>query len=426
MGSESRQLLHPRQDLYTSFRRTRDHSASICAPLLAEDTCIQTMPDVSPPKWHLAHTSWFFETFILLRYLESYRCFHPSYDHLFNSYYVTHGDPYPRPRRGLLSRPGIEEVYEYRTHVDAAMAELLEQVDDGLIEELNALVVLGIHHEQQHQELLYTDIKHIFAQNPLRPAYRRTGLHPVSDVHPAELRFLEKPGGIRDIGHDGTGFAFDNEGPLHQVLLQDHLIADRSVTNEEYLAFIEDGGYSRPEFWMSEGWAVSRQQAWQAPLYWQRESDRWLVFGYEGVQDLDLNAPVCHVSFYEADAYARWAGARLPTEFEWECAALDEPVAGNTRESDLLRPRACDGSRQFFGDVWEWTASPYTAYPGYRPAAGSIGEYNGKFMSNQMVLRGGSCVTPLEHIRPTYRNFFYPPDRWQFSGIRLARDIDKA
>ncbi len=397
------------------YRAVRRQTEALCAPLEEEDYGVQTMPEVSPPKWHLAHTTWFFETFLLEPFLPGYLPFHPAFGDLFNSYYEGVGTPFPRPRRGWLSRPTVEEVYRYRAHVDEAMVGLVEQGPPGLIE-------LGLNHEQQHQELILTDILHNFAQNPLYPAYRALpweGLPP-----PPPLVWVERAGGMASIGHGGEGFAFDNEGPRHRVLLEDHLLASRLITCGEYLAFMEDGGYRRPEFWLSDGWQSVREGGWEAPLYWERREGRWWHMTLGGLRPVDENAPVSHVSYYEADAYARWAGARLPTEAEWEAAAQALPVEGNFQEAGTLRPLppTGEGLTQLYGDLWEWTSSPYTPYPGYRPPEGAVGEYNGKFMCNQMVLRGGSFATPAAHIRPSYRNFFYPHDRWQFSGIRLARD----
>jgi ergothioneine biosynthesis protein EgtB len=425
MMRASDQAIHPREQLLQAFHASRRESVAICRPLQAEDSCIQTMADVSPPKWHLAHTSWFYETFLLAQFDDRYQPYHPAYDYLFNSYYVTHSKPYPRPQRGLLSRPTLGEVLAYRESVDAAMQQLVLSVSNEDWRLLSPLIELGMNHEQQHQELLYTDIKHIFASNPLKPVYQnKTSLAGITEPV-ADMQWHDFAGGVVVAGFAGEGFAFDNESPQHKTLLQDFSIANRLVTNAEYLQFIEAGGYQQPEYWMSEGWACVQQQHWQAPLYWEDKNKNWQVFGLHGRQPLELNAPVCHVSFYEADAYARWAEKRLPTEFEWESVAQQHEVSGNLREAGNLKPVAADTTpaiTQLFGDVWEWTASPYTAYPGYRPASGSIGEYNGKFMSGQMVLRGGSCVTPGEHIRASYRNFFYPQDRWQFSGIRLASE----
>ena len=408
--------------LVDAYRRVRADSEALCAPLRTEDYCIQTMPDVSPAKWHLAHTSWFFETFILLPYLAGYRVHHPAYDHLFNSYYLTHGQPFARPARGSLSRPTVAEIYAYRAAIDDAMGRLLER-DGEVSSELATLVTLGLHHEQQHQELLLTDIKHVFGQNPLRPVYREPPAAPERGA-PA-LSWRSYPGGLYHIGHAGEGFAYDNEGPRHRVWLEPFELASRPVTNAEYLAFMADGGYREPRLWLSDGWATLQAQGWQAPLYWERRDDAWWYMTLGGMQPVDPQAPVCHVSQYEAQAFAAWAGRRLPGEAEWEVAATAEAVQGNLRASGLLRPVAAPedtGLQQCYGDVWEWTASAYAPYPGYRVPDGTIGEYNGKFMSSQLVLRGGSCVTPDDHIRPTYRNFFYPKDRWQFSGIRLAGD----
>lgn len=411
------------QDRYIGVRQ---QSESLCSPLQVEDYVIQTMPNVSPPKWHLAHVTWFFETFLLKPYLPGYREYAPEFAYLFNSYYQTVGEPYPRARRGLLSRPGVDHVYRYRHHVDRAMQELIEAVPEGeLWKEVEARLMLGVQHEQQHQELLLTDIKHIFAMNPLRPAYAASpGAGSVREdvngsLFPAE--WIHYEGGVRQIGYAGDEFHFDNEAPRHDVLVQDYALASRLVTNEEYLEFIEQGGYSRPELWLSDGWNTVRQEGWQAPLYWEKQNGQWLVMTLSGMQVLNADEPVCHVSFYEADAYARWAGARLPTESELELAMGQAPVEGNFVETGHFHPqRAGEGQTQLYGDVWEWTQSPYVSYPGFRTLPGALGEYNGKFMCNQLVLRGGSCATPLSHIRATYRNFFMPGDRWQFSGLRLA------
>lgn len=405
------------------YQQVRQLSEQICQPLAIEDYVIQSMPDVSPPKWHLAHTSWFFETFLLMPYLTGYEVFHPQFGYLFNSYYEAIGSRHPRPQRGLLARPTVEQIYQYRAYVDAAMRSLLaEQADHP---ELQQLILLGLHHEQQHQELLLTDIKHIFALNPLRPAYRtdlpfiqRPSQAPVMQEH-----WLDYPGGLYSIGDMGSEFAFDNEAPRHPVYLQDYWLAARLVTNGEYLEFIEAGGYRQSEYWLSEGWATVQTQQWQAPLYWEKIEGQWWVMTLAGLQPVNLDEPVCHVSLYEADAFATWAGKRLPTEAEWEVAAAQVPIKGNLLETGELHPRSTQGLTrpdQLFGDVWEWTQSAYLPYPGFRAAAGAIGEYNGKFMCNQMVLRGGSCVTPPGHIRTTYRNFFPASTRWQFSGIRLA------
>jgi ergothioneine biosynthesis protein EgtB len=385
------------------------------------------MPEASPAKWHLAHTTWFFEAFVLAAFEPGYRAFDPAYAYLFNSYYDSVGPMHPRPERGLLSQPSLEDVYAYRRHVDQAIGALSTHARFTSNAEALATLELGCNHEQQHQELILTDIKHAFSRNPLRPAYRIGERFPVASS--SEIAWILFPSGLRRIGAGPTGFAFDNERPRHRAFVEAFALADRPVTNQEYAAFIDSGGYARSELWLSEGWRAVHEGAWSAPLYWLAADGGWKEFTLAGVVPLDPSAPVCHVSFYEADAYARWAGARLPTEAEWEVAADHAPIEGNLLESGALHPRAvsCGNPdparpRSLFGDVWEWTASPYVAYPGYRPPAGPLGEYNGKFMSNQMVLRGGSCATPASHVRASYRNFFPPAARWQFSGIRLARD----
>ncbi len=407
-----------------SYRRVRAVSEEICRPLETEDYVIQTMDDVSPPKWHLAHTSWFFETFLLKPRLRGYQDFHPRFNYLFNSYYEAVGERHPRPRRGLLSRPTVEQVYRYRAHVDCLMTELIETAEDDTWRQLEPLLTLGLHHEQQHQELLLTDLKHILAANLLRPVYR-----PRPEAAPAaapELTWSRSRGGVFEIGFDGSGFSYDNESPRHRVYLQDFGLASRLVTNREYVEFIEAGGYQQPQHWLSEGWTTVMAQGWAAPLYWEKIDGRWRHMTLAGLRPVDENEPVCHVSYFEADAYARWRGHRLPTEAEWEVAAAGRPLAGNFYDNGLLHPAAAPADApapsQLFGDVWEWTQSPYTAYPGFRTAPGAVGEYNGKFMCNQFVLRGGSCATSADHIRLSYRNFFPPHARWQFSGIRLAQD----
>jgi ergothioneine biosynthesis protein EgtB len=410
--------LHDR--LSGDYARIRGASVALASPLAPEDQVVQSMPDTSPTKWHLAHTTWFFETFLLKPHARGYRPLDEAYDYLFNSYYQQIGAQFPRPRRGLLSRPTVDEVLDYRAHVDAAMAGLIRTLDPNLA----PLVTLGLNHEQQHQELLVTDIKHVLAQNPLDPApYEAV---PRGPAKAPGLDWVSFPGGLREIGHEGDGFAFDNEGPRHRHHLEPFALASRPVTNGEYLAFMEDGGYRRPALWLSEGWAIVGERGWDAPLYWERRGGGWTRYTLHGRVPVDPAEPVSHVSYYEAAAYAVWAGARLPTEQEWETASRGLPVTGRFLDVSLLEPSACPGDgpalRQMFGDVWEWTMSPYAAYPRYRPAEGAIGEYNGKFMSNQMVLRGGSCATPDGHVRPTYRNFFPPDARWQFSGFRLAKD----
>ena len=402
------------------YRHVRDATLALCAGLQPEDVVVQSMPDASPAKWHLAHTTWFFEQFLLGRE-PGYAPLHPQWSYLFNSYYQSVGPMHARTQRGLLSRPTLAEVLDYRARIDERMSALLAR-DQGDVE-LAAIFELGLNHEQQHQELLLTDIKHLFSLNPLQPAFReRAAASPGSASVP--LRFLRGREGIVQIGHAGEGFAFDNESPRHRVLLHAHALANRAVTNAEYRAFIEDGGYRTPTLWLSEGWDVVRREDWSRPLYWSEDLQG--EFTLAGMQPLDPPAPVCHVSFYEADAFARWAGARLPLESEWESAAQGLAIEGNFGDGGALHPLPAHGDAdvfmQMFGDVWEWTCSPYVAYPGYRPAAGAIGEYNGKFMCGQWVLRGGSCATPDGHVRESYRNFFYPGARWQFSGIRLAKD----
>jgi ergothioneine biosynthesis protein EgtB len=409
------------------YAAVRHCTEELCRGLEVEDFGVQSMPDASPTKWHLAHTSWFFETFVLAAALPDYRPFHPQFNFLFNSYYNAVGARQPRERRGVLSRPTVREVFAYRAHVDRHMAELVGDGADDRLGPLGPTVELGLHHEQQHQELLLTDIKHVFACNPLHPVYRE---RPPAEPTGAEpLRWLQYGGGLCWVGHADGGFAFDNEGPRHRVHLAGFEVASRLVTCGEYLAFLEDGGYERPALWLSDGWNVCQRERWAAPLYWEKRGGRWWQMALAGMCPVDEAEPVCHVSYYEADAFARWRGARLPAEAEWEVASEGVPLTGNFLEGGRFHPApaAADevaGPLQMLGDVWEWTASPYVAYPGYRPAAGALGEYNGKFMCNQLVLRGGSCATPHSHIRRSYRNFFPPDARWQFSGIRLARDLD--
>lgn len=411
-------------DRYSATRRT---SMALAAPLSAEDCQAQSMPDASPVKWHLAHTTWFFETFILARYQPGYQVFHPQYRVLFNSYYNAIGDRHPRPQRGLLTRPPLSDVQAYRRHVDDAMLRLAESMEGDA--EFAALVELGVHHEQQHQELILTDLKHLLSCNGLFPEYTPLPAGKPAPA-PGPLAWLPFEGGIVPVGHEGSAFSFDNEGPAHNVLLQPFQLAQRAVTQGEYLAFMQDGGYTRPELWLSLGWDAVRSQGWNAPLYWQAGDDGWNAFTLHGLQPVDPHAPVTHISYFEADAYARWADARLPREAEWEHAArsMGAPDGkANMLETGHLHPRAAANTRpgelaQMFGDVWEWTASSYEPYPGFKAPAGAVGEYNGKFMCNQYVLRGGSCATPASHIRATYRNFFPADTRWQFSGLRLARD----
>ena len=412
----------PARALAARYRAVREATERLRAPLSAEDCAVQSMPDASPTKWHLAHTSWFFETFVLARLGADPRPFDPSFRFLFNSYYHSVGPQPARAERGLLSRPGLEEVLRYRAAVDEGMLAWLEGGEAEASPLLSA-VEIGLHHEQQHQELILTDLKHALARSPLRPAYRALVEPPRAEAPP--LRFERFEEGVRPVGHGGAGFAFDNEGPRHRALVPAFELASRCATNGEYLAFLAEGGYERPELWLSDGWAWREAEGVRAPLYWERDGDTWRSFTLGGLRALRAEEPVSHVSYYEAAAFAEWAGARLPSEFEWEVAAAQAQVAGNFVESGRLHPSAAPagpGLAQLFGDVWEWTRSDYAPYPGYRPAAGALGEYNGKFMCNQRVLRGGSCATPQGHVRASYRNFFPPPARWQFSGVRLARD----
>ncbi|MFI2809913.1 MULTISPECIES: ergothioneine biosynthesis protein EgtB [unclassified Microbulbifer] len=415
-------------ELISRYQRVRAETEALADPLSAEDMQLQSMPDASPSKWHLAHTTWFFETFILRNALPGYRVFNSHYHELFNSYYNSLGTPFSRPRRGLLSRPDIDSIFAYRQSVDLAMQELLS--DYPASEALQALVALGLNHEQQHQELLLTDIKHAFSINPLQPAYADLSCDPEEEegADAPALRWLEIPGGAYAIGAEGDHFYFDNESPAHQQLVEDFHIASRLVSNREFIEFIEDGGYRNPRLWLSDGWSLLQQERWEKPLYWQQREGRWMQFTLGGLQPLVDGEPACHLNFYEADAFATWAGKRLPTEAEWEAAACqirqpDQLASANLLEKRQFRPLcASAGQHQFLGDLWEWTSSAYLPYPGFRASDDAVGEYNGKFMCNQKVLRGGSCITPADHIRMTYRNFFYPHQGWQFTGVRLAGD----
>ncbi|HEY1773322.1 MAG TPA: ergothioneine biosynthesis protein EgtB [Gammaproteobacteria bacterium] len=420
MNTQIRPTAMP-QDAAAPKRRyaaVRALTADLCRSLEPEDAALQSMPDASPAKWHLAHTSWFFETFLLSTRLRGYRVFHPDFAYLFNSYYNSVGGMHPRPQRGLLSRPTFAEVLGYRQHVDHHMQSLLQSQGNGTDNTLSALLALGLNHEQQHQELLLMDIKHLFSLNPLKPAWRPLPRVPASPAAP--MKYLPRSAGPVSIGHGAQGFAFDNETPRHPELVPAHAIADRTVSNAEFREFVEAGGYREPALWMSDGWAAVQCEGWQRPLYWDDDMESEFTLG--GVREIAPGAPVCHVSWYEADAFARWAGARLPTEAEWEGLAAEQPIAGNFLDAGLLQPAPADNSLQMFGDVWEWTVSPYTPYPGFKPLSGELGEYNGKFMANQMVLKGGACVSPADHLRASYRNFFYPQQRWQFGGLRLAKD----
>jgi ergothioneine biosynthesis protein EgtB len=412
----------PASDLALRYAAVRGATERLAAPLSPEDCALQSMPDASPVKWHLAHTTWFFETFVLAPHVRRYEPFDGHFRVLFNSYYNAVGDRHPRPQRGLISRPDLARVRDYRAYVDDAMRELVAR---PLSAAVAGLIELGLHHEQQHQELILTDLKHLLAQNPQKPAYLPRW--PLKAVKPRPLAWLRHDGGLETFGHAGDAFAFDNEGPPHRAYVAPFELASRPVTHGEFAAFIEDGGYRRPELWLSLGWDMAQAHRWRTPLYWSAQDGGYATFTLHGMADIDPHTPVTHVSYFEADAYARWAGARLPTEYEWELAARGVTIAGNFVENGALHPLPCDDrtppgvAAQLYGDVWEWTSSAYAPYPGYRPAAGAIGEYNGKFMCGQYVLRGGSCATPTGHVRPTYRNFFPPDARWQFSGIRLAR-----
>jgi len=413
--------------LIEQFRQVRDFSTRLCRTLEPEDYVVQSMPDVSPTKWHLAHTSWFFETFVVKVWMQRYRSEVPQYAYLFNSYYNAAGDMHRRDLRGLISRPTVSETYRFRESIDQCVIKLLEEADEALLAEIEPVLTLGIHHEQQHQELLVTDIKHVFSQNPLFPVFQPdAAASETSRIAPQH--FVEFDEATVLIGHEGAGFSYDNEGPQHRALVPAFSLSNRLITNGEYIAFMEAGGYARPEFWLSLGWTTVNEQRWQAPLYWVQRDGAWWNFTLSGFRPINESEPVTHVSYFEADAYANWDGARLPTEFEWEHAASELPLEGNFVDAQRFHPAPAAGTSdddallQMFGDTWQWTRSAYLPYPGYRAVPGALGEYNGKFMCNQMVLRGGSCATSRSHIRSTYRNFFQPEKRWQFTGIRLARD----
>ena len=420
-------LTASREDLVKRFKSVRNFSHTLCKPLVTEDYVIQSMPDVSPTKWHLAHTSWFFEAFILSKVLKNYKSLHPQYNFLFNSYYVQVGERHTRAYRGLLSRPTVEQVYEYREYVNKNMIDFLENCDEKTFDEFSFVVEVGLNHEQQHQELLLTDIKHVFSVNPLYPVYVEKNNSILNiDIPPMEwISFNE---GIYEIGFDEKSFCYDNETPKHKEFLNSFKLGTRLITNKEYIEFINDDGYKNAPLWLSDGWATVEKENWQAPFYWEKKDGEWWNFTLTGFRKVEPNEPVCHVSFYEAEAFAHWSGARLPTEAEWEAASSNLKIEGNFVENENFHPAALgnnDGKkslRQMFGDVWEWTRSSYSPYPGYKPLPGALGEYNGKFMSSQMVLRGGSCATSESHIRKTYRNFFPPNARWQFMGVRLAKD----
>jgi ergothioneine biosynthesis protein EgtB len=416
MGSN----LH-REATRPAFQAVRDASLALCGALEPEDYVVQSMPDASPVKWHLAHTTWFFETFVLAEFQSGYRPFHPQYGELFNSYYQSAGPRWPRPQRGVLSRPTVKEVRRYRADVDEHVVDLLS---DDVEPEVRARVLLGLNHEEQHQELILTDLKHAWSFNPIKPVYRPG--RPAEGKRPMP-RWVSKPEGVYSIGHAGGGFAFDNESPRHRAFLNAFQIANLPVSNAEYRQFMDDGGYERPTLWLSDGWTARQTHDWSSPLYWRRDGNTWTQFTLSGEWPIESDEPVCHLSYYEADAYARWAGARLPTEAEWEVAVAGQACGGHFAEAGRFHPSAVPADagpiHQAFGDVWQWTASPYVGYPGYRPMTGALGEYNGKFMCNQLVLRGSSCATPRDSARLTYRNFFPPEARWQFAGVRLAKDL---
>jgi ergothioneine biosynthesis protein EgtB len=413
-------------DLGRQLFATRRHSLDLCSPLSAEDMTAQAMDDASPSKWHLAHVTWFFETFVLQPHLSGYRRFDDDFNYLFNSYYEALGPRQPRPSRGLLTRPCSARVFQYRAHVDDALQRLMRD-EHALNEDALRLIEIGLNHEQQHQELLLTDILALFATNPIYPTYSVSQTRACENSTPP-IQWIEYAGGVQRIGHRGVGFAWDNESPRHDALLQPYRLADRLVTNSEWSEFIADGGYRTVSLWLADGWATVQREGWSAPLYWRKSNGRQCEMTLHGLHPLNFAAPVRHISYFEADAFARWAGHRLPTEFEWEfaatqCRATDARTLPTDFEPSPATARATGAPRQMFGEVWQWTSSAYQAYPGFKPAAGAIGEYNGKFMVSQHVLRGSSCVTPPGHSRPTYRNFFYPHQRWQFAGLRLASDM---
>ena len=422
---EEQEKRFSKNHLINRFKSVRNFSTELVEPLKTEDFVVQAMTNTSPTKWHLAHVSWFFETFLLEKVYDDYESMHPQYSYIFNSYYLQTGEPHTRSKRGLLTRPTVQQVFEYREYVNEQVLTFLEEATEEQLKEFGPVIEIGNNHEQQHQELMITDFKYLFSQNPLYPAYKEID-HPESKPVPS-LGWVPFEEGIYEVGNAGSEFTYDNEHPRHRRFLEAFEIADRLITNGEYLEFMEDDGYNRSELWLDDGWATLNENGWRAPLYWIQKEGEWYSFTLSGLRKVDPNEPVTHVSYYEADAFARWADARLATEGEWEAAAGDKPYKGNFVEEGNFHPRPLqeegDGIKQLYGDVWEWTKSAYDAYPGYKPLPGALGEYNGKFMSSQYVLRGGSCATSQTHIRKTYRNFFYPDARWQFNGIRLARTV---
>lgn len=417
-----------REQLINRFKEIRAFSLKLCETLVTEDFVIQSMPDVSPTKWHLAHTSWFWEAFVLKEVNPAYKSINPQFNYLFNSYYIQIGKRFSRPQRGLLARPTVKEVMEYREFVDENMLNFLNNADEKEIARMAVVIDIGLNHEQQHQELIVTDIKHVFSVNPLYPVFRERKILKTAD--PGAIEWITFAQGVFEVGYKGKEFFYDNEQPVHKIYLTDFELASRLITNREFIEFIEDGGYSRPELWLSNGFATVENEGWQAPMYWEKVKGEWCNFTLSGSRQVVLEEPVTHISFYEAEAFSHWAGYRLPTEAEWEVASANSPLNGNFVENENFHPvplsNKSDGKlNQMYGDVWEWTRSDYAPYPGYKVPPGAIGEYNGKFMSGQIVLRGGSCATSVSHIRNTYRNFFPPNVRWQFSGIRLAKDRER-
>jgi len=421
----SKSLTDNRLKLVTYYNNVRAFTEKLCEPLETEDYVIQTMPDVSPTKWHLGHTSWFFEAFVLSKADPNYKSIHPLYTYLFNSYYIQVGERWFRSNRGLLSRPTVKDIFEYRKFVDENVLEFIEKADEKIYKEIAPIIEIGLNHEQQHQELLLTDIKHVLSINPLNPVYSAREIRIQNEF--TEMKWINFDGGIYETGNEGNEFCYDNETPRHKEFLTPFMLANRLVTNGEFIKFIEDSGYENAPLWLSDGWAIIENEKWKAPFYWEKKDDEWWNFTLNGFRKVNPAEPVTHVSYYEADAFAAWRNLRLPTEAEWEVASPILNYEGNFVDEVIFHPTSLqnekDGLNQMYGDVWEWTRSPYSPYPGYKPLPGALGEYNGKFMSNQMVLRGGSCATSQTHIRNTYRNFFPPHSRWQFMGLRLAKDV---